>query len=123
MLGQTLTLPDVHLVSLRPEFEGLAVPSKFYGIAAAGRASVFIGDGDGEIARLLREGDCGLTVPDGDGAALAEAILALRSDRARGEAMGAAARRLFDAQFDMPLALARWQAVLRSASVADKLDR
>ena len=118
MLGQSLTLPDVHLVSLRPVFEGFVVPSKFYGIAAAGRPCVFIGDADGEIARLLGEGKCGLTVPDGDGAALAEAILELRNDPARAQAMGAAARRMFEARFDMPVALARWDAVLAEAAGA-----
>ena len=34
-LGETLALADVHLVSLNPKLEGLIVPSKFYGIAAA----------------------------------------------------------------------------------------
>ena len=53
---------DVHLVSLRPELEGLIVPSKFYGIAAAGRPTIFIGDLDGEIARLISKYECGLTV-------------------------------------------------------------
>lgn len=113
MLGLSLTLPDVHLVSLRPEFEGLVVPSKFYGIAAAGRPCIFIGDSDGEIARLLFEGDCGLTVPDSDGAALAQAIVKLRADQVRCNQMGADARKLFEAEFDMPLALARWRALLK----------
>ena len=38
-----LTLPDVHLVSLKPALEGLIVPSKFYSSIAAGRAVIFIG--------------------------------------------------------------------------------
>jgi hypothetical protein len=33
--------------------EGLIVPSKFYGIAAAGRPTIFIGAEDGEIGRML----------------------------------------------------------------------
>ena len=42
-LGETLAVADVHLVSLNPNLEGLIVPSKFYGIAAAGRPTIFIG--------------------------------------------------------------------------------
>ena len=53
LLSQSLSAADVHLVSLRPELEGLIVPSKFYGITAVGRPTLFIGDRDGEIARLL----------------------------------------------------------------------
>ena len=49
-LGETLGVGDVHLVSLDPALEGLIVPSKFYGIAAAGRPTIFIGAEHGEIA-------------------------------------------------------------------------
>jgi hypothetical protein len=42
-LGDSLTVPDVHLISLRPSLEGLMVPSKFYGIAAAGRPVLYLG--------------------------------------------------------------------------------
>src|SRR5262245_3258216 len=49
-LADSLSAADVHIVSLRPALEGLVVPSKFYGIAAAGRPTIFIGDKDGEIA-------------------------------------------------------------------------
>jgi len=58
-LHESLSAADVHLVSLNAALEGLIVPSKFYGIAAAGRPTLFVGNTDGEIARLLREGDCG----------------------------------------------------------------
>ena len=81
-LAESLCAIDVHLVSLRPELEGLIVPSKFYGIAAAGRPTIFIGDPDGEIARLITKYECGLTVRQGDGAGLAEAVLELASNPA-----------------------------------------
>jgi hypothetical protein len=66
-LGETLAAADVHLVSLNPKLEGLIVPSKFYGIAAAGRPTIFISAEDGEIGRMLKENDCGFTVAPGDG--------------------------------------------------------
>jgi hypothetical protein len=52
-LAETLSVADVHLVSLHPNIEGLIVPSKFYGIAAAGRPTIFIGSPLGEIARTI----------------------------------------------------------------------
>ena len=76
-LGETLGVGDVHLVSLDPALEGLIVPSKFYGIAAAGRPTIFIGNEHGEIARLLESNGCGFTVPSGDGEALANETLSL----------------------------------------------
>jgi glycosyltransferase involved in cell wall biosynthesis len=111
-LAVSLTLPNVHLVSLRPEFEGMVVPSKLYGVMAAGRPCIFIGDDAGEVALLLREGNCGITVPSTDGVALARVIITLRDDPARCAAMGEAARRMFEARFDMPVALACWDQLL-----------
>ncbi len=65
-LKYSLSAPDVHWLSLRPEVEGLIVPSKFYGIAAAGRPTIAIGAQDGEIAHLVRENRCGLAIATDD---------------------------------------------------------
>ena len=80
MLSQSLSAADVHLVSLRPELEGLIVPSKFFGIAAVARPAIFMGDADGDIARLIARHDCGVTVAPCDGAALAGAVHGLAED-------------------------------------------
>jgi glycosyltransferase involved in cell wall biosynthesis len=111
-LSQSLSAADVHLVTLRPEFEGMLVPSKFYGIAAAGRPAIFIGDPNGEMARVIARAGCGGSVRQGDGAGLAEAILKLAGDPAICAEMAAAARRIFDAEYDKPIAVARWQSLL-----------
>ena len=68
-VSQSLSVGDVHLVSLRPELEGLIVPSKYYGIAAAGRPAIFIGDPQGEVAALLRDYQAGIAVACGNGEA------------------------------------------------------
>jgi glycosyltransferase involved in cell wall biosynthesis len=91
-LSETLGVGDVHLVSLDPRLEGLIVPSKFYGIAAAGRPTIFIGSLIGEIARILAHYRCGYAVSPGDGDALVDRILELASDRELCSAMGARAR-------------------------------
>lgn len=108
----SLTLPDVHLVSLKPELEGLIVPSKAYGVFAAGRPMLFMGAADGEIGRLLSEAECGAVVPSGDGDSLAASILALKNAPDRGDAMGLRARALFEQRFSQTAALAAWEQVL-----------
>jgi len=55
LLKYSLCVPDVHWISLKPAVEGLIVPSKFYGIAAAGRPIIAITARDGEIARLVQK--------------------------------------------------------------------
>jgi glycosyltransferase involved in cell wall biosynthesis len=111
-LSDSLSAADVHLVSLKPELEGLIVPSKFYGVAAVGRPTIFIGDTHGEIATVLARHDCGLSVAEGDSQALADAIQALSTDPSRREAMGANARRAFETHFDKQVAFDAWRKVL-----------
>jgi len=111
-LGESLAACDVHLVSLLPAFEGLIVPSKFYGAAAAGRAVIFIGDADGEIARAISAHGCGVTVAAGDALRLAAAIRDLRDAPEKLRAMGERARTAFEREWDKPVALARWRDVI-----------
>jgi glycosyltransferase involved in cell wall biosynthesis len=111
-LGYSLSVPDIHLISLRPEFEGLVVPSKLYGILAAGRPSLFIGDKDGEVARVLCQADCGITVSPSEGKALARHIADLAMDPLRVAAMGQRARSAFELHFDKSISLAEWMRCL-----------
>jgi len=113
-LKYSLCVPDVHWISLRPELEGLIVPSKFYGIAAAGRPVIAITATDGEIALLVRKYDCGLVIEPGNADALAEALILLSADSERTAAMGARARAMLDAHFTRHQSLERWRDVLEN---------
>jgi colanic acid biosynthesis glycosyl transferase WcaI len=108
LLGDSLAAADVHFVSLLPVLEGLIVPSKIYGILAAGRPALFVGDPEGDVARLIREFDCGITVPVGQSAHLAAVLRALRDDRPRVTAMGARARTLALSKYTSEHAVAHW---------------
>jgi len=114
-LAESLSVPDLHLVTLQPALEGLVVPSKLYGIEAAGRPTLFVGDADGEVARELARSGGGLAIAPGDGEGLARAIVALRDDAARRRSMGTAARAHFDSHHERALALARWDRLLAAA--------
>jgi glycosyltransferase involved in cell wall biosynthesis len=114
-LSETLGVGDVHLVSLDPKLEGLIVPSKFYGIAAAGRPTIFVGSPLGEIAHTLAHYRCGYTVSPGDGEALVDRILELASNRELCCEMGARAREAFEAHWDKKQAIAKWEEVLLAA--------
>ena len=109
MLNQSLGLPDVHLVVLRPEMEGLIVPSKFYGIAAAGKPTLFIGDTQGEIAEILRSSEAGMSVGSGDGETLATNIRELKNEPDKVNFLGANARKVFEKEVDIKIALEKWK--------------
>jgi len=111
-LQQSLAVADVHWVSLLPELEGYIVPSKFYAIAAAGRPVIFIGDCDGELARIIQRADCGRAINVGDGAELARILREYRDDPALKAQHGTNARQLLQTQYDKAIALQAWESAL-----------
>ncbi|MCB2010477.1 MAG: glycosyltransferase family 4 protein [Geminicoccaceae bacterium] len=110
-LARSLSLPDMHLVSLDPACEGLVLPSKIYGIVAAGRPVLFLGDPLGPTARLIRELDLGIVLPvDRPNEALERLLSCLRGEiTLPGESrLRAVHERLLGREH----ALARWSRIL-----------
>lgn len=111
-LAEALSAGDVHLVALSPEIEGLAEPSKLYGIMAAGRPALYIGPERAEVARTLAREGCGRCVANGDARGLADALAALAADPAAREAMGRAARAALEARYQRTVATRRFAELL-----------
>ena len=101
------------MVSQRPEVEGYVFPSKLYGILAAGRPVVFIGDREGEISVLVEREGIGVAVRQGDAAGLADQLVRLSRDAVLREAMGARARALLCERYDKKIAFKAWLELLR----------
>lgn len=102
-LSAFLSAADAHLVSVRAGLEGLVVPSKAYGIFAAGRPIFYVGGADSEIAKIIAEMGCGAVIPNGDASALAEAI---KQAARQGE------RRIGASGVGFDEALTRWREIL-----------
>jgi len=112
LLPLSLTVPDIHWISLKPAMEGLIVPSKFYGIAAAGRPVIAVTDPEGEIARLVSHHDCGAVVAPGDATGLAASIMTMKNDPQRLARTGRNARGLLETHFRKQQALQCWDQLL-----------
>jgi glycosyltransferase involved in cell wall biosynthesis len=74
-LSESLASADLHLVTMKPGIEGAVVPSKFYGVLAAGRPCLFVGSEDSEVARVIQELGAGTVIPVGDAYSLSKVIL------------------------------------------------
>jgi len=72
---------DLHFISLRSGFEGIMVPSKFYGCLASGKAIIYEGNLNGEIALELERSESGKAVKPNDVEALKQAILHYHQNR------------------------------------------
>ena len=97
-LAENLSVPDVHLISLKPELEGLIVPSKFYGILAVGRPVIFLGSNSGELSKIINDQNYGQVVLPGDNDHLISVVIQelLKTDRAE---RSLRIRKLFNRRF------------------------
>lgn len=115
-LADSMAAADVHLACLLPALEGLVVPSKMYGILAAGRPAIFIGDRNGELAHLIREEECGVVVAPGEGLLLAVELRRLKNDDSRLQILGQRARAAFERRFTLESAARKWAQLLNDVS-------
>lgn len=63
-LERRLSAADIHLCSLREEWSGIAVPSKFFGSLASGRPVLYSGNSDSDIACWIRQFEIGWSLSD-----------------------------------------------------------
>jgi glycosyltransferase involved in cell wall biosynthesis len=91
-LRESFAAADVFIVSLKKGLAGYIVPSKLYGILAAGRPYVAAVEAECEAAIIAKRYDCGLPAEAGNPRDLAEKILALYHDRALTQRLGVNAR-------------------------------
>ena len=97
-LSESLGAGDLHLVTMREGTSGLVVPSKFYGVLAAGRPCLFVGPADSEVALAIREGRLGEVVAPGEAGLLADSILRYRSDPGRFREVASRGRAFLESQ-------------------------
>ncbi len=108
---------DCCLVTLQAAVATPVVPSKIAGILAEARPIVAALP-VGEARAFVEASGGGISVPPGDGAALAEAIRRLALDPAMREAMGTAGRRYVEAHFSRAEAARAYGELMRRVSNA-----
>ena len=114
-LSDSLAAGDIHVISQRGGTEGLIVPSKLYGIMAAGRPVVFIGPDQCEVAQIIRDSGSGIIVACGDCERAAEAIKSLIDDRPLRERMGARGKEFYKRHFGLRRSVAAIAEIIENA--------
>jgi putative colanic acid biosynthesis glycosyltransferase WcaI len=77
-LSESLSSASLHFVGLARGLAGFVVPSRIYGVLAAGRPVLVAADETSEAAQLARESGAGIVVPPGRPDEVAAAIRAAR---------------------------------------------
>lgn len=111
-LAESLAAADASIVTIDRRVGGLLVPSKLYGIMAAGIPVIYVGPPVGRPASVVRDAAIGISVRNGDASGLAEGIRHLLRDRDRCRAMGKRAREVFLERFDRRVALEKHHQLL-----------
>jgi glycosyltransferase involved in cell wall biosynthesis len=113
-LGESLAAADVHLIPLQRGLAGCIVPSKLYGILAAGRPYVAAVEEESEVAHITRQWQTGLRTEPGAPAELAEAIRWCLAHRDELAEMGRRGQRLAETRFDRRRCVAQFADLLDS---------
>jgi colanic acid biosynthesis glycosyl transferase WcaI len=111
-LARRLEAADFHLGSLRPDFTGIVVPSKFFAALAVARPFIFAGRADAAIARWIGEHDVGMVLEPGQIDDAAARLVSLKDDPAAIRAGRAHALAIYRRHFSKRLVNDRWAALL-----------
>jgi len=111
-LSESLGLPNLHWASLKPTLEGYIVPSKIYGVAAAGRPLIMIGDRAGEVGQLVSKFEFGRCFNIGASDEVATYIDFLASNREQAIKLGLNARRFILEGRSKHHAVSSWKSML-----------
>jgi colanic acid biosynthesis glycosyl transferase WcaI len=91
-ISSVLAAADIHIVTVKRGLEGVVVPSKMYGILAAGRPIVAVAPAESDAATLALRQGFGVAADPDKPEELVAALRALIDDPQRIAALGAAAR-------------------------------
>jgi glycosyltransferase involved in cell wall biosynthesis len=115
-LRETFGACHIGLVTQKPATLGSVVPSKTYGLMAAGRPILFVGPRDATPARIISRFGCGWQVDPGDGATLVALLEHLVINPDLICRFGMRGRMAFLQHYDLPIGVARICSILSSSN-------
>jgi len=108
-LSLSLASADLHYVGLARGLAGYVVPSRVYGILAAGRPVLVSADAESETVRLVEESGCGLVVPPGRPELVAGVVRDVVEGRVSLDGMGQNGRDWVEREADRSVAFERYR--------------
>jgi glycosyltransferase involved in cell wall biosynthesis len=116
-LPYSLTACDLSLITIAAGMEGLVVPSKLYGMLAAGRPVVAICESHSYLKPLISKAQCGAAFEIGNSNGLAEFIRYLSRDRETAEKMGMSGRAYLMGHFTPEIIAKKYSVILQAAAL------
>lgn len=114
-IPSVLAAADIHAITVKRGLEGIVVPSKLYGILAAGKPMLVVAPLESEAARVALTWGCGVACDPEQPQALAARLRELAHDPERVRQMGARARALAP-EFDRAKQMANLTRIIEEAA-------
>ncbi|MFP4082411.1 MAG: glycosyltransferase family 4 protein [Candidatus Aminicenantes bacterium] len=113
----SLNAAHIHLVTLKKGMKGIIVPSKVYGIMAAGRPFLAAVDEGSEIDKMVREFGCGMAVPPSDVRELRKALLWASDHRDEIEKMGKRGRKALEDHYTRKICAQKFRNAIKNCGI------
>lgn len=114
MLPYSLTCPSISVVTYESSLEGLLMPSKLYTTLASGVPVVGLCLKNSEVGRIIEEAECGVIIEGNKAEEFAEYILKLKNDVLLQRKLGENARKYFENNFTLEIAVNKYYNLLNS---------
>lgn len=111
-LQDRLAAADVHLVSLRPNWTGTVVPSKFFGALAIGRPVLFAGSSDSVLAKWIKDYSIGWHLTSDSASLVAEQLAHYTADVDARRKMNEHCFTIYHKHFSRTCMMNRWDEIL-----------
>jgi colanic acid biosynthesis glycosyl transferase WcaI len=112
LLEQRLASADIHVISLREEWTGTVVPSKFFGALAVGRPVLFCGSRQSSLAEWIEKYRIGWVLEPGNAAAVAECLRLVIEDSSSMEQMKERCYQVYKEHFSRAATVREWNRLL-----------
>jgi colanic acid biosynthesis glycosyl transferase WcaI len=121
-LEERLAAADIHLVSLREDWTGVVVPSKFFGSLAVGRPVMFAGSRRSAVARWIEEHEVGWILDQRSLPTVALRLRALARDKSGFDRLQRRCHEVYQACFSKRRVMDQWDAELRALLRPDRVE-
>lgn len=112
-LEKRLNAADIHLISLQPEWEGIVVPSKFFGSLAVGKPVIYAGPENSSIAYWIKEFNVGLVLTQSNMQQVVEKLVGIARNPDVMKTWQKNAIHAYHAYFSKKVVMDRWDITLR----------
>lgn len=108
----SLTAPSISIVTYENYLEGLLMPSKLYTTLAAGVPVVGLCYNNSDVARIIKEADCGFIVEGNDAKQFYTCIMKIKNDFEMQKKLGENSRKYFEENFTLDIAVKKYYDII-----------